>query len=412
MAPSLSHLLALCAFLVPSQIYAAPYTRRAEPIVTLDSGTFVGTTDTATVWEIYASAYQFRIAPITAPTTLPLSGHLALSSIVGASSNLVESEDCLTINVWQPTGVSANAKLPVALWIYGGKWLRIWCFVDVCARSLLASSTIQLSKIRTNGGTIVQDSVKLGTPILYVSMNYRVSALGFLAGKEVKQAGVSNIGLQDQRQAMRWVQKYISAFGGDPTKVTIWGESAGAMCAGMQLVANGSNNEGLFRGAILQSGSPLPVADVTAGQKYYDDLVEQTSCQGSTDTLECLRQAPFDVLKAAIDSTVSLFSYQSLKVVWAPKVDGVFLTDNPQKLVLDDKVTSVPFITGDVDDEGTFFTLPLTNLTTDKDVKAYLASNYLPASSASDIEQVLTLYPQDITEGSPFNTGYLNAITP
>jgi carboxylesterase type B len=76
------------------------------------------------------------------------------------------------------------------------------------------------------------------------------------------------------------------------------------------MIANNGNTEGLFRGAIMESGAPLPVGDLESGQIYYDAIVKDTGCTGSSDTLQCLREAPFQQLKAAIDNTPSLFSYQ------------------------------------------------------------------------------------------------------
>lgn len=81
------------------------------------------------------------------------------------------------------------------------------------------------------------------------------------------------------------------------------------MSVSLQLVANGGDSEGLFRGAIMQSGAALPVGDVTLGQKHYDDLVLRTSCLHAEDTLDCLRHTPYKTLKAAIDTSMGLFDY-------------------------------------------------------------------------------------------------------
>ena len=89
-----------------------------------------------------------------------------------------------------------------------------------------------------------------------------------------------------------------------------WGESAGAISVALQMVTNGGNNEGLFRGAFMESGSPIPTGDITHGQKFYDAIVEQVGCSGSSDTLECLRQAPFSKLKAAMDASPDIFAFQ------------------------------------------------------------------------------------------------------
>jgi acetylcholinesterase len=76
------------------------------------------------------------------------------------------------------------------------------------------------------------------------------------------------------------------------------------------MVTNEGNTEGLFRGAFMQSGSPIPVGDITHGQKYYDSIVSQTGCAGSSDTLNCLRTVPYSNLKNAMNKSPFIFSYQ------------------------------------------------------------------------------------------------------
>lgn len=90
---------------------------------------------------------------------------------------------------------------------------------------------------RYNLSFIVQNSVEMELPMLAVSIQYRLSAWGFLGGEEALQGGATNLGYRDQRLALHWIQENIAAFGGDPEKVTIWGESAGAESVGAQLLA-------------------------------------------------------------------------------------------------------------------------------------------------------------------------------
>ncbi|VDC05627.1 unnamed protein product [Peniophora sp. CBMAI 1063] len=398
-------------------------TRRAAPTVTLDDGTFTGAASgTVNKWlgipfakppvgdlrfnlpeavDPYTGTYTVTAYGPACPqqsVDLPLISGLAgdaidfiVNTIYGAV--FPDDEDCLTINVVAPTGVNSTSKLPVVAWIFGGGFE-------------LGSPSMY------DGSVIVQKSIDIGEPVIYVSMNYRVSAWGFIAGQEVKDAGVGNLGLRDQRLALQWVQKYISQFGGDPNKVTIWGESAGAISVGMQMVANNGNNEGLFRAGFMQSGSPLPVGDIAHGQKYYDALVDATGCSGSSDTLQCLRGVSYDTLKKAVDEAPSIFSYQSLSLAYLPRVDGDFITDAPQKLVQQGKVANVPFITGDCDDEGTLFGLANANITTEAELKEYFLTYYAPDATDEEVATTLAAYPADITQGSPFDTGVLNAITP
>lgn len=81
----------------------------------------------------------------------------------------------------------------------------------------------------------MEQSVRIGKPIIGVSVNYRLSAWGFLHSNEVVGEGITNLGLRDQRIALHWVQENIAAFAGDPRKVTIFGESAGAASVGFQV---------------------------------------------------------------------------------------------------------------------------------------------------------------------------------
>jgi len=243
-------------------------------------------------------------------------------------------------------------------------------------------------------------------------VQFSLSAFGFLASQEVKDAGVGNLGLQDQRLALHWVQKYIGAFGGDPTKVTIWGDSAGAISAALHMLTNGGNPDGLFRAAFMQSGSPIPVGDITNGQVYYDALVDETGCSSASDTLQCLREVPYETLLAAVNQSPGIFSFQSLVLAWMPRVDGVFLTDDPQYLVQQGSVADVPFVTGDCDDEGTVFSFSTLNITTDAQLEEYLRTYWLPDAPLTTIQELMRYYPADITQGSPFDTGVLNALTP
>ncbi|KAF8272602.1 Alpha/Beta hydrolase protein [Lactarius quietus] len=416
-------LVAVCA--ATTTVLADPAVPATSPTITLDKGKFIGTTINGTnrflgipfaqppVGDLrfrhpqahgpYAGIHDATSFGLSCPqqaSTVPIPNGLpdptiAYLELSSTNGTIQDGEDCLTLNVVAPPCVQQGPKLPVVVWIYGGGFEN--------------GATILY-----DGGVIVQRSIALGKPVIYVSMNYRLAAFGFLASQEVKDAGVGNLGLWDQRLALSWIQKYIDAFGGDPLKVTIWGQSAGAMSVSLQMLANGGDIEGLFRAAFMQSGSPTPVAagDITAGQPYYDFLVENTGCSGSLDTLACLRAAPYFKLKAAMEITPSLFSYQSLALAWRPRVDGVFLVDDPQKLVQQGKVANIPFVTGDCDDEGTLFSFSQLNVTTEAELRAYLSTYFFPNVTPAQMEKLLVLYPQDVTQGSPYDTGTQNTLTP
>ena len=146
-----------------------------------------------------------------------------------------------------------------------------------------------------------------------------------------------------------------------------WGESAGAISAALQMITNGGDTEGLFRGAFMESGAVLPNGDISLGQQDYDDLVRAAGCAGAEDTLECLRQVPFPALKEVVNASPTFLSYrvrndslnpaiavtnrilQSTNLVWVPRADGTFFKAPPQHLILQGSVAKIPFVTGDND---------------------------------------------------------------
>jgi len=89
-----------------------------------------------------------------------------------------------------------------------------------------------------------------------------------------------------------------------------WGESAGAISVSLHMLTNNGNQEGLFRGAVMQSGGPIPVGDIENGQNYYDLIVKETGCKGARDTLDCLRKVPYNTYKRAMDASPNFFAYQ------------------------------------------------------------------------------------------------------
>ncbi|KAG9227336.1 hypothetical protein CCMSSC00406_0004125 [Pleurotus cornucopiae] len=416
--------LVVTTFLLTHVVVANPL-RRAPPVVTLDSATVTGT-QFGRVNRYLGIPFaqspvgdlRFRRPEPIAPYTESFSAltygkacpqqdvQLSLPGILGLADSttdfltntawgvaLPDGEDCLTINVVTPASATPALNLPVIVWIYGGGFQ-------------IGSSSLY------DGGSVVEKSISMGEPVIFWLRASIRLAFGFLASQEVKDAGVANLGLHDQREALRWVQKYIHNFGGDPTKVTIWGESAGAVSVSMHMVANDGDTEGLYRAAVMQSGTPVPVGDVTKAQVHYNNIVENTGCSGESDTLACLRTLDYEVLKGAVDQTPSITGYNTLVLPWLPRTDGTFIREDGQRLVQQGKIANVPYIVGDCDDEGTLFALILNNLTTTSDVRGYLKDVWIPDATPAELDQILALYPADITKGSPFDTQIFNALTP
>lgn len=310
--------------------------------------------------------------------------------------NVTEAgEDCLTVNVRRPVGTKWDDKLPVLVWIFGGGFE-------------LGSTTMY------DGAPLVADSVKLDMPIVFVAMNYRVAGFGFMPGAEILADGAANLGLLDQRLALKWVADNIEAFGGDPDKVTIWGESAGSISVVDQMVMYDGDNEyngsPLFRGAIMNSGSVVPAESVDGekGQAVYDTVVASAGCQSAEDSLECLRGLEYHDFLDAVNAVPGILSYHSIALSYLPRPDGTILTKSPEELVKAGSYASVPFIIGDQEDEGTLFALFQPNLTTTDELVKYLRDLFFFHASEDQLQQLLDTYPTITEDGSPFRTGEQN----
>ncbi|KAF7365113.1 Carboxylic ester hydrolase [Mycena venus] len=209
------------------------------------------------------------------------------------------SEDCLFLNVFSPA-LNSTAPLPTIVWIHGGGYA-------------LGSAS------QYNGADLVQDS---NNKVVAVVIQYRLGLFGFLAGQQVKDDGALNAGLLDQDFALRWVNKNIRKFGGDPDKVTIWGQSAAPK---------------LFRAAITSSTfmpSQYRYND-TIPQTLFNDVAAQAGCN-DTKTLDCLRAVDGATLEN-INLNTMVSGFQGT-FSFAPVVDGLFITQSPTDALLRGKV--------------------------------------------------------------------------
>jgi carboxylesterase type B len=303
-------------------------------------------------------------------------------------------EDCLVINVQRPAGTTATSNLPVLFWIFGGGFEIGW-------------------NSMYDGSSWVTESVTEGKPIIFVTVNYRVAGFGFLPGAEILADGSSNLGLLDQRLGLQWVADNIAAFGGDPDRVTIWGESAGAISVfdQMAMYDGDINYKGkpLFRAGIMNSGSIVPAdpVDCPKGQIVYDTVVASAGCSSANDTLECLREVSYETLLNAMNSVPGLLSYTSVALSYLPRPDGTVLTASPEVLVAEGKYAQVPFIIGDQEDEGTIFALFQSNITTTAELSTYLLDFFFHDATAAQIDALIAAYPDTTTDGSPFRTSIL-----
>ncbi len=236
------------------------------------------------------------------------------------------SEDCLTLNVWDPVEKNTT-PLPVMVWIHGGGFV-----------------TGGTSEPRQDGEHLARRGV------IIVSMNYRLGVFGFFAlpslAAESPKHAAGNYGLMDQAAALEWVRRNIAAFGGDPARITIFGESAGSISVSAQMASPLSKD--LFAGAIGESGGALTGPGLTflslpISEQRSQTFVDSAFKNSGLDFLRSISAA--DLLKAA--GTVP----HSEDVFW-PNVDGDFLAESVPAIYAAGNQAHVPLLAGWNKDEG------------------------------------------------------------
>jgi para-nitrobenzyl esterase len=245
------------------------------------------------------------------------------------------SEDCLYLNVWTPAR-GGNEKLPVMVFVHGGSFLQ-------------GAGSMPLY----NGTNLAKKGV------VAVNLNYRLGPLGFLAhpalANESPMHSSGNYGLMDQAMALRWVKNNIAGFGGDPDRITIFGESAGGTSVLLHLADN--DTRGLYRQAIVESGplwtngSEINIIRMKAdAERYGEEWTKNLGFEGP-DAIARMRGLDARTLVNATPRSTSVFrDVHTLRFI--PTIDGNIIPEEPEKIFLDGRQNPVPLIMGTNSDEG------------------------------------------------------------
>jgi para-nitrobenzyl esterase len=275
-----------------------------------------------------------------------------------------QAEDCLYLNIWTPAN-SASEKLPVMIWIHGGGF----------SAGAPLESTYYGEKLTRKG-------------VIYISIAYRLGQLGFLAHPELSAESSNkvsgNYGLLDQIAALKWIQRNIAAFGGDPAKVTIFGESAGAIS--VSILCASPLAKGLFRGAISESGGNFgPVEN-----NFRQDGIVSLKCAENTG-VEFMKQMGAGSIEELRKMTPADFyaKREAGRGGFWPNADGYLIPDDQYKLYEAGKFNDVNVIIGTNSDEGGMFTRP-------SDSGAY--KQRIRQRFGDFAERILKAYPGDTQE--------------
>ena len=304
-----------------------------------------------------------------------------------------DSEDCLYLNIAVPARAAADGRpRPVLFWIHGGAYVGG------------GANLYRIDHLADRGDIIV------------VSVNYRLGALGFLSLPEMDSEASGAFGIADQEAALRWVQANIAHFGGDPKRVTIAGESAGAasVCA---LLAAPERRDGLYAQAIVQSlacGVPWKTTEVAAAS-VGASFIAQMECEGAAP-LACLRRAPLAKVLSVQTSMAAAGNS-----VWSPAVGSHVLPRDASVAVAEGRI-KVPVLYGGTTDEMRLYVgyevLAIGHAYSETEYAKRLAATYgvhaatveeqYPANQYSSPSAALGTALTDYSPGFPLsNCGYL-----
>lgn len=369
-----------------------------------------------------------------------------------------DGEDCLYLNVFAPPRAAAAPDLsphpslntdnststttfpagaPVWVFLHGGG------FESGGVAGFLPDSILDPRGVFARLSAATGDrAAESAVGVVVVTLTYRLGVFGFLGGdavaKSTSDGSSGNFGVQDQRQALKWIQQHIASFGGDPGRVMLFGNSAGGDSTATHLVM--ARSAGLFHAAALESGGFHQYGSKTMAHSnaVFDVIAKALGCDGGgsgggvgvtngggggdpessaigsfggedpATVVACMRQASVhDVLREGTMTSTLPFNDTWDSSVWCPTVDGVELADSPLNLLRAGRFqTAVPVIVGTNADDGTEFITAdrrmqrdLTRNLTEAGFRGWLRRNFQPEHGDQFVTDAFELYRQDTYDG-------------
>ncbi|KAB2575681.1 Lipase 1 [Lasiodiplodia theobromae] len=343
------------------------------------------------------------------------------------------SEDCLTLNIYRPTAAAVNPTpntpnnttsssplLPVLIYIYGG------ANIGGQSQHYTASNLVLHSLNLLHPTTTATNTPK---PVLAVTLNYRTGGLGFLSNTLFARNNLLNAGLKDQRLALRWLRANIAAFGGDPRRMVIFGQSAGSFNVWMQVryeayvssassSAEGGDADRLFRGAIMESGGPSSLAlrgvRPEEGDGFLEGSLRALGCpsaaaNGGTgqEALACLRGVEAEeLMQVWYNSSSELYNtldeFVQLPVGFG--IDGEWVKSENY---WDEDAAQIPMMIGDTLNEGSLYGRVPTGLATNETYLAQVVAIIQTTLTPPRLKQE-NLHTTDLTLTRPVLSTYYN----
>eukprot|EP00029_Vermamoeba_vermiformis_P009410 TRINITY_DN467_c0_g1_i4.p1 TRINITY_DN467_c0_g1~~TRINITY_DN467_c0_g1_i4.p1 ORF type:complete len:674 (+),score=91.95 TRINITY_DN467_c0_g1_i4:546-2567(+) len=282
-------------------------------------------------------ANRFKAPQPVKPWSNTLKADRKISCISAVPTLVPQQEDCLVLNVWRPVECAkSNEKLPVLVYIHGGAW-----------------------KVGSGLDNYINATHYVKEGVIFVTINYRLDILSYFAHKALTEEdplNPTNFGLLDQRVAIEWVSKYISSFNGDPNRITVMGESAGAQSIVVHM-RSWQEYKPKFHQAILMSAVPAgTLVYLNQAEEFGENMIKILGCDLPTNerVMECLRSLPAEELM--------LMRSQRLQFFGAHWEEGVYLVNDGVNFKWTSNVfysgkydLDIPLIIGTTADEGTLF---------------------------------------------------------